>query len=293
MTALPFARLALILIGLLAAQTSHAAIAMVTDLRGQASVSSWGRGQTADLQTLLALGAELRLTAGTKLSLVYFEGTREFRFKGPTTIRLGREGPSGDGAIGSRSLKLGDAAWTIQGAGEQFKRAILDRKKINNTLPILTLFPKDTVVSPEAIRFAWKPREGVYGYELEVNTGHGERLFVKTMEQRTQFTMKAPLYLPPGSTVKWLVRSTDPDRGTLSHEASFEVGATGQLLRELGDLPDPRKSVSEAVLHATILEQRGRADLADRLWKTIAGLRPDSPLARARVAPPRPSPFDD
>ena len=90
-------------------QTARAeAVAMITDLQGQATLSNDSSSMPAEILNSLYPGNKLSLEKNTKLAVAYYSTGREYAFTGPATIELGDEEPDllNGTAASSRELKL-------------------------------------------------------------------------------------------------------------------------------------------------------------------------------------------
>ncbi|MGB1109491.1 MAG: hypothetical protein ACPG4N_04000 [Gammaproteobacteria bacterium] len=270
-----FKQIAISLLASLWLATGMASVAMITDLRGTATLEASGEQSQADILSYLEPGDSVTLTQGASLTLVYFEGAKEYQFQGPATITVGETAPSGGAGGKTRDLSLGATAQGIAAAGQQYAQAALVLRNVNKAKPITPLYPKNSLVAPNAIRFAWEPVSGVREYELVLSNDFGEPVF-NGRTADNHLILPEPLGLPAGSRLSWKVSSVDPTVKAASSKTRFELAKAGEVEKEIGALPGASAPISEQVLYATVLEQRGLADQAAKLWARIKAKRPSS-----------------
>jgi hypothetical protein len=256
------------------------AVAMVTDLQGQATVDGGG-GQQKRLAILSELepGGLVHVLKGALLVLVYLESGDEFTLRGATDAYIRQNGPMllRGAPIERRRLSLGDGTEAARIKPVGFVQAGLVMRGLNKPR-VKLLVPVDTRVLEKSPLFAWEPvSEARYRFTLRDNSGH---VLVDTPVSGSSFKLPDSVSLQDGGGYLWTIEAIMPDGHKYSNEAKFQMATQTERERAQRMQPAPNAPFSERVVYATWLEQEGMRDEARGYWKELSAERPDDPNLR-------------
>lgn len=264
----------------LCAVRAESAVAMVTDLQGQATMDGSG-GQQKRLAILseLELDGLVHIRKGALLVLVYLESGDEFTLRGSADAYIRQHGPilvSGAPAE-RRRLSLGDGAEAARIKPVGFVQAGLVMRGLNKAR-VKLLVPVDTRVLERRLVFAWEPvSTAKYRFTLRDRAG---RVLVDTPVSGSSFKLPDSVSLQDGASYLWKIEATMPDGRKYANEAKFQIATQTEREQAQRMRPAPNAPFSERVVYATWLGQAGMRDEARGYWKELSAERPDDPNLR-------------
>jgi hypothetical protein len=260
-----------------AAPAWAAPVALVTDLRGAASINEGGKPRPAALLVYLEPGTTIRLDAASRMVLTYLSRPMEVLVTGPAEVTVGADGVNvvkGEKAV-TRNLQAGRADVARQFEPVQRDRLALATVHMRSAgRPQITLEgPNNTSVYTATPSFSWSALPGVTSYRLTV-MDLGGRTLVERAVNATAYSIVSPP-LRHGVSYLWSVEAKLPSGEQLSAQGRFSVLDDALSRRIARSEPAKDASFSERVLFAAQLESEGLAYDAKRAWRSLAAERPD------------------
>lgn len=259
------------------------AVAMITDLTGNASLTSNGEQKKCEILMSTFSGDEIRVEANSKLTLVYFKTAKEYTFPENAIIKINTEAPENKSGskVTSRDLEVAKNTKLLADEDEYDQAAIVfrgTRKK-----------PKIKLVSPVSSKilssqpmFEWQPLEEDLQYRFVLTDDSG-RTVIETLVNGTNFK------LPPENKIAEDVLYTWQVEARLSTGDVYTNSTNFRLLndKERGKInrlrPKENATFSERIVFAMLLEQMGVRGEARSYWKTLSTERPDNKLLKAKA----------
>jgi len=251
-------------------------VAMVTDLSGAVTFADGGANRTLDILDDLVPGMAVQVQEGASVVLVYFASGTEYRIAGPARFKVGDtelEGETGD----ARTLVL-VTDQKLSDVGKVAMAAVIMR---GTGQGVKLLEPRHTILGGEP-DFRWEAFEDAGDYHFTLTDEDGEVLADQWVEG-TEKRFPAGVVLDAGSTYFWKVESRLSNGKAVSGEADFrlltaEEKSLVEALRPVGTAP-----VSELVLYAVLLEQKGLLQQAREQWAVVADRRPGAKAVEKRA----------
>ncbi len=260
------------------AQTARAeAVAMITDLQGQATLSNDLSSMPAEILNSLYPGNKLSLEKNTKLAMAYYSTGREYAFTGPATIELGDEEPDllNGKAASSRELKLIKEIGLDFDDGYLNQAAIVMRGLVIKKRQIKLLSPVNSKLLHNQTDFHWQSFADNMQYRFTLMDGEGRNLF-ETLIVGNKFKLPDSVKLPPGMLYRWMLEARlDTDEAYVS-SAGFELVSDSVQQEVNGLRPAKEASFSELLIYARFMQQQGFAVESGKYWEMLSKQRPDS-----------------
>lgn len=265
------------------AKTSTSAVAMITDLVGEASLVSEKR--TASILDEITTDQRIKLDAGARMVLVFLKTGEEFDFRGPSLVHiraaqavaLSGEQPE------RRSTRFGGGkAIRISpiniNQGAVLMRSMQDQARLR----LLTL--SDTVTLDEWPEFRWKGVHAGTLVRFELFDDKGKRLLEREVGGES-FVLPGNVRLKSGIRYRWLVTGKAANGQSISNSAHFTL-ASLELRADAENLrPGVGATLSEQVIYAAWLEQKELRDEARKYWRNAATERPNDSRLRELAGP--------
>jgi hypothetical protein len=269
------------------AATAQAAepVAMVTDLKGTATVVEGGKSARLSLLTYLQPGTELLLDPGSRVVLTYFVKPLEFTFSGPGTVTVGADKAQAGKGTAGESRKLGNAQ------SDSAKRfAPLQKERVAQAAFVMRGMPKPEIKSVGPVgmvlstmpKLAWGPPAAAKSYRIAVLDAGGNPVAEGSSDQPAWVVTTE---LKRGAGYRWKVTATLENGASVSGGGSFTVLAPAQAEPLLAAQPKAGASFSERLLYAARLQSEGLAHDARGLWLELSRERPDDPALRQWTEP--------
>jgi hypothetical protein len=279
------APLLLCAIGALPATAQSAGVGMVTDLQGQASVSSQGRSRDLTILDELAAGAMVQVSPGATLVVLYLDAGDEYVFKGPATIdfRPGQPEMQSGATPERRNLTLGKDGKVIRikPVGMTQGAMVMRGIRADARIQLLNLHRTRTLETrPE---FRWKELQpGLkYAFQLDDETG---RMIFEGQVDATSTELPTGVQLKEGVPYSWQVSARLPDGRKYSSAAEFAVAPADLRAQAEAMRPAASAPLSTRIAYAVWLAQMDLKDEARKYWKAASAERPEDPRLRALAA---------
>ncbi len=244
-----------------------AAIAMVTDMKNQASVN----GQALTLFAELEADSKITLASGSSLTLVYLQSGKEYVINGPAKLVLGQQGPEKNNTILTASNQLNSSASLGQSTTKYSQAAIIMRAGDKKTNPLRVITPHYTKVLGQQPEFRWQMRGKGYQYRLEIFDAAGHSLYVAETSEN-HLKLPASVVLPVNQVLNWEIEAI---KGMDAYFNSAEfIVADQKTIEQVEKLKPLSSSFSQLAYYARNLERMGFYDEAQKYWKKLAQMRP-------------------
>ncbi len=265
------------------AKTSTSAVAMITDLVGEASLVSEKR--TASILDEITTDQRIKLDAGARMVLVFLKTGEEFDFRGPSLVHIR------DAQAVALSGEQPERRSTRFGGGKAIRispininqGAVLMRSMQDQArLRLLTL--SDTVTLDEWPEFRWKGVHAGTLVRFELFDDKGKRLLEREVGGES-FVLPGNVRLKSGIRYRWLVTGKAANGQSISNSAHFTL-ASLELRADAENLrPGVGATLSEQVIYAAWLEQKELRDEARKYWRNAATERPNDSRLRELAGP--------
>lgn len=257
-----------------------APVAMISDLRGNATLGESGKAKPATLLTYLEPGTTFRLEPGARVVLTYLAKASEITVTGPAegTIRGDTIALSRGDAPTVRSLDAGKAETARKFDGVQRDRLALAtvQMRAGARPQIVIQGPRDIDVLGDTPTLAWQSIAGVKSYRVTLRDHTGRSLFERDVTAST-------VAIPPlarGEAFQWSVEGRLPSGQVLTSAAEFRVVDASRAMPLERLRPAAGAPFSERVLFAARLEAEGLGHDAKREWIALSAERPEDPTLR-------------
>jgi hypothetical protein len=263
-------------LALLAHAANAEPIAMITDLHGgNVALTSNSKTQKAEILTNLFNGDKLEIDNNVNLVLTYYESGREYSYQGPATVNIEMKQPKVlSGKSGSeRELNLVKDSGLKPSRNTFNQAALVLRSGAAKKKKIKLKSPKDSMLLTSNVTFEWEPFAGTDQYQFTLIDDEGKTI-VQTAVNTTIYPLPKSVFLSDDAWYEWQVEARLKTGETYSSMADFQV-ASSQVRNELMSLrPEENASISEKILYASLLEQKGFKTDAQFYWKAILKSRP-------------------
>ncbi len=258
-------------------------VAMVTDLKGAASLVEGGSRSSLAVLAYLAPGVEIQAEAGTRVVVTYLSEAREYSFNGPAKVAIGRnaaevlQGKSGE----SRQLAESSTAAARKFAPLQRERmAMLSFEMRGPSQALRLLGPVNTQVLAECPGFSWTTLPGIARYRLVLMDDAGLTAHEAHVEGG-YYRLPREAVLQRGRKYTWKVEGKPQSGKMISATGSFVILDAERASTILAARPGAEAPFSERVLYAVLLESEGLGFDARTEWRALARERPgDASLKR-------------
>ena len=259
------------------------AVAMITDLTGNASLTSNGEQKKCEILMSTFSGDEIRVEANSKLTLVYFKSAKEYTFAENSVFKVNTEAPenkSGANAT-TRDLEVAKNTKLLTDENEYSQAAILFRGTRNKS-KIKLVSPVNSKILSSQPMFEWQPLEGDLQYRFVLTDDSG-RTVIETLVNGTNFKLPPENRIVDSSLYSWQVEARLSTGAVYSNSTSFSLIDKGELEKINRLRPKDEATFSERIVFAMLLEQMGVRDEARSYWKTLSAERPDNKLLKGKA----------
>jgi len=270
----------------LAAPTGNAGVAMVTDLQGEATVTSAVGPGNLGILSELGPGTVVRLGAGATLVALYLADGDEYVFRGPTTVTFASEAPEvHDGAKPQRrSLKLGKDWRDVRIRPVGMAQGGLVMRSVRPEVAVKALAPDRTRTLDARPEFRWSGPAPDLVYTFELLDDDGRKLLHARVAS-TSITLPAGLLLRDGTTYSWKVSTSTPDGRAYADSAEFTMATTDVRAEVEAMRPSDSAPLSTRVAFAAWLDRVHFRDEARKYWTQASRERPDDARLRSMASP--------
>lgn len=245
-----------------------AVVAMVLDVKGQASVTYSGRTSAAQIATSIQDDTKIEVAAGGQMSLVHYATREQTTLTGPAVVMVTPKGLEPVSGAQAQSRKLGDDQAKV--AANYRGRVVPGALTMRGLKPAVELvYPADgeTILDP-ARPFTWEADDPKAAVQVKLLAGDKQ-----IGEQSVTGNSLVPAKLgaiSPGTAYR-LVLSAGSDKPV---EAKFSV-ARAELKDSLAAMkPKNNEDVEAWVLYAMALEAESVVSEAKQAWGVVAQQRP-------------------
>ena len=258
--------------------TQAAMVAMVLDVKGQASITYAGRTGAAQIATSIQEDTKVDVGSGSQVSLVHYATREQLTVIGPAVVMVTPTGIKSVEGAQAQSRKLGDdqAKIATNYRGRVVPGALAMR---GMRPPVEITYPHDgeTVLDVERA-FAWEADDPHGKFQVRLFAGEKQ-----VAEQTITGANLAPAKLAtfaPGITYRIRVAVGDEKPA----EVKFTIARPDQRQTLQALKPKDRSSVEPWVLYAMALEVDGIVSEAKEAWSVVAQIRPDAAGVARRLA---------
>jgi len=259
------------------------AIAMVTDLTGNASITTDGDKKVCEILMSLYAGDEISVAEGSKLTLVYFNSSMEYTFSGSALINVKSEGPKNNRGSKAETRELAiikDSA--LLPSSENYSQAAIVLRGARKHPKIKLIYPVNTKVLDPLLTFEWLPIEKVMQYRF-ILTDESGRTIIETLANGNSFKLPTENNIEAGVLYSWQVEARLSNGAVYSNSSNFSLIDKEELEKINRLRPKDKATFSERIVFATLLEQMGVYDEAYDYWKALAAERPDNELLKIKA----------
>lgn len=259
-----------------------APFAMITDLKGDAWASEYGKQRKIALLSYIETPVEVKVEPSTTLGVTYFASGVQYVFQGPARVSLGGQSPRVIEGQPALSTKLGPEK-SIEGglSKDQWRRLQ------QATVVMRTVKPSFSVVSPDKSvvltrepEFEWTAAGEAKRFRVVVYGPDNKILHEATTEQ-TSLQPGSALKLEPGQRYRWkveLLGVATPGRAV----GTFTTETEALRMKTIANRPEAGAPLAARIYYATLLEVDGYIADARAEWKALAREFPDVPEIRQR-----------
>lgn len=251
-------------------------VAMVTDLKGAASIVSTSKTRPVAILSEVKAGAEIRLDKDCQLTFIYMKSGNEFQLTGPAQVAVGVDEPkllSGAAIIRKASFLNEKTAKLDTKGGQLIQGAIRMRSFESQGIKLQTPAAK-VLQAPPA--FLWTDTAAGEKYVFRLHEDGSNDLLVEAQVTGHEYQLQKNIQLYPGRTYIW---SVDIDRGNgnvESRSAEFILATEEDKKHFAGLKLKSDASFSDRILYAALLEQANFREEAKKIWKELSSERPES-----------------
>jgi len=265
------------------ARTATSAVAMITDLVGEASLVTEKR--TASILDEITADQRIKLDAGARMVLVFLKSGEEFDFRGPSLVHiraaqavaLSGEQPE------RRSTRFGGGK-AIRISPININQGAVLMRSLQGQAKLRLLSLSDTVILDEWPEFRWKGVQAGTLVRFELFDDKGKRLLEREVGGES-FILPGNVRLKSGIRYRWLVTGKAANGQSISNAAHFTL-ASLELRADAENLrPGVGATLSEQVIYAAWLEQKELRDEARKYWRNAATERPNDSRLRELAGP--------
>jgi hypothetical protein len=269
--------------GALAQPAKPSAVAMITDLVGEASLVTEKR--TASILDEITADQRIKLDAGARMVLVFLKSGEEFDFRGPSLVHIRAAQAvalSGDQPE-RRSTRFGGGK-AIRISPININQGAVLMRSLQDAAKLRLLSLADTVTLDSWPEFRWKGVHAGTLVRLELFDDKGKRILEREVGGES-FVLPGNVRLKSGVRYRWLVTGKAANGQAISNSAHFTL-ASLELRADAENLrPGASATLSEQVIYAAWLEQKELRDEARKYWRIAATERPNDSRLRELAGP--------
>lgn len=270
-------------LALAAAGAQAAPFAMVTDIKGEASVLEGGKSRKLALLSYIEAPLELKVEPAASVGVTYFASGVQYSFQGPGRVALETQAPKVIEGPAAQAKKVGPEK-AIGGGGlsnEQWRRlqqATVVMRAVKASFAAIG--PDKTALLEREPEFEWTPAADAKRYRVVIYGPQNQILHEATTEQTTLRPGSA-VKLEPGKKYRWKVDALGVAKPA-SASGGFSVAEDDVRSRLQASRPQSGAELPARILYATTLEAEGHAHDARAEWRALSRQFPDVPELRQR-----------
>ena len=248
-------------------------IAIVTDLQGNASLSTPAAPTALGILNEIKAHALVQVGSGTRMVVLYYANHQEFVLRGPAMVHFGPQGvESVSGLVPERGAAL---STTVQpGVSIRDKRLVQAGTIMRGSVEWAILsHPSGQIVDlrPE---FGWSSVGAGASYTLTLRDQQGRDVFEATTGLSIM-ALPQSLELTLGAAYSWQVAARTANGHRVVRSGKFQVANAD--MRDKVNLSRPAEDagLSQWIAYALWLEQTELKDDARKVWQRAQQERPD------------------
>jgi hypothetical protein len=259
-----------------------APFAMITDLKGDAWASEYGKQQKLALLSYIESPVEVKVDPSTTLGVTYFTSGVQYSFQGPARVAFDAQAPRVIEGAPAQPTKVGPEKAIGGGLSKDQWRRLQQA-----TVVMRAIKPSFSVVSPDKgvvltrePEFEWTAAGEAKRFRLVVYGPDNQILHEATTEQ-TALRPGPALKLEPGQRYRWKVEVlgvATPARAV----GSFRIEDEALREKVIAGRPGEGAPLAARIFFATSLEANGYPADARVEWKALAREYPDVPEIKQR-----------
>lgn len=267
----------------LAQPAKGSAVAMITDLVGEASLVEEKR--TASILDEVSANRHIRLDAGARMVLVFLKTGEEFDFRGPSTVLVSAvQADALSGAKPERRSTRFSGGKSIRISPININQGAVLMRSMPGEHKLQLLSMVDTVTLDSWPEFRWKGAQAGTLVRFELYDNKGKRMLEREVSGDS-FVLPGNVKLKSGERYRWLVSGKASNGQSISNSAQFTL-ASLELRADAENLrPGAAAGLSEQVIYAAWLEQKELRDEARKYWRHAASERPNDSRLRELAGP--------
>ncbi|MFA6971020.1 MAG: hypothetical protein WC208_06405 [Gallionella sp.] len=253
------------------------AVAMVTDVRGGATLIEEGDSGKLQLLAYLVPGVQIQLEPGAAVVVTYFLKSLEYTVQGPATVTVAKDSlqVKKGGIAETRQLSQANSNNAKRFSTMQRERLAQATFVMRGMKPGLRLIdPLDTDLMSKQPVFTWSGPQSVPVYRFTLNEEGGRTLYDAKVNQAS---LKLPdnVSLSSGQAYRWKVETALSSGETLSATGGFTLVSEAKALAVTAARPKQDAPFSDRVLYAATLEADNLKYEARQAWRALSLERPD------------------
>lgn len=264
-------------------QAKVSAVAMITDLVGEASMVA--EKKTASILDEIAIDQRIKLDAGARMVLVFLKSGEEFDFRGPSLVHVrATQAEALSGAPPERRNTRFGGGKAIRISPININQGAVLMRSLQGQTHLRLLSLVDTVTLDAWPEFRWHGSQAGTLLRFELYDDKGKRMLEREVGGEA-FILPGTVHLRSGIRYRWLLSGKAANGQSISNSghfslASLDLRADAENLR-----PGPNASLSEVVIYAAWLEQKELRDEARKYWRIAAAERPNDSRLRELAGP--------
>ncbi|MCU7834758.1 MAG: hypothetical protein KZQ83_05815 [gamma proteobacterium symbiont of Taylorina sp.] len=249
--------------------------AMVTDKQGKVDIA----GSELPLFLELETGTLLKMSAQSKMTLVYLDSGKEYSLQGPLSVTIGKDSPSADQKTIKASNELYSTA--IIASTSDYSQAAIVMRAAGDQVNILQIIqPRNTKLLNKKPELSWQSLGKGYTYRVEVLSADGDSLYL-TETQSDSVQIPKTINLPENDLISWEIEAT---RGTRTHYNSADfIIADDKTAQRIKKAAPKKESFSQLAFYAGMLEKNGFNQDARKYWLKLNRLRPGNDEIQKKI----------
>jgi len=254
-------------------------VAVLSDIKGDVKLIK-PSGSILSLLSTLSPGQQVKLEKGSELTLVYLAGSKEFIFKGPAEIQIGKDMAKVlHGKPASKRILLAslDQDMIVKQAGKSQASMTMrsSGSEDSNGLELFTPVRTRLLSIPE---FKWTDAKNNGDYNFELVSETGDLIYDNNLH-KTKHKLPGDVSIPLNETLTWEIETKVGTR-TITSFADFSVVDDKMRAKVERNRPKAGATFSQKVFFAMFLDSLELHLEARKVWKGLAKERKNDPMLK-------------
>ena len=255
------------------AATDDGFVGMVLDLQGSGQLVEKGSVTRLQLLSYVKPQMQLKLDAGSKVSLSLYATRSVYQLTGPSVVDIDKD----------RLTVRQGAAPVIKSMAEKLVAAAENTNIVHGAYRMRNLAPKIVLTTPEngsvllneRPTFSWEASD-VTGYDVTVEELQEHTIVAIAKVNDTSWQLPAKLKLEYGNNYRWSVSYPSAKEGkVISAAGDFSLASKADADKVSALKPEPKAAIEEWILYASMLQSQQMREEARAAWQFVAKRRPD------------------